>query len=255
MKRFILILQFLTRIPINLDLGFDEDFHKSIVYFPLVGFVIGILLFLTGVASIQIFDTFVVSVLITLASVILTGGLHIDGLGDTFDAIYSNRDKERMLEIMKDSRLGTNSLLAILFLILLKIGFIYSLIRSGYLWTIIFMPVVARLGVITMMYKTVTPRKNGMGNLFIGKATIGMFATAIIYTVLLILISGKFAFMATNIDIIKVIVSIISVIVFANLFKKHIYKKIDGVTGDILGCTIELSELLFLLHTYLLLSI
>ena len=42
MKRFILILQFLTRIPIKLNVGFDDEFYKSIVYFPLVGFVIGI---------------------------------------------------------------------------------------------------------------------------------------------------------------------------------------------------------------------
>lgn len=255
MKRFILILQFLTRIPINLDLGFDEDFHKSIVYFPLVGFVIGILLYITGIVSIQVFDPFIVSILITLASIVLTGGLHIDGLGDTFDAIYSNRDKDRMLEIMKDSRLGTNSLLAILFLVLMKIGFIYSLINSGYLWTVIFMPTVARLGVMVMMYKTVTPRKNGMGNLFIGKASKSMFIIATIYTVVLISSVGKFVFAADYIMIVKIIGSIISVMIFANLFKKHIYKKIDGVTGDILGCTIELSELLFLLHTYLLLSI
>ena len=107
--------------------------------------------------------------------------------GDTFDAIYSYRDKERMLEIMKDSRLGTNSLLAIMFLILLKIGFIYSIINNNLLWTVIFMPVVARLGVIVMMYKTVTPRENGMGNLFIGKASTSMFTIAILYTIILII--------------------------------------------------------------------
>ena len=92
-----------------------------------------------------------------------TGGLHIDGLGDTFDAIYSNRDKERILEIMKDSRLGTNSLLAIMFLILLKVGFINSLVQNGLLWLVIFMPVIGRIGVMMMTYKTVTPRAKGMG--------------------------------------------------------------------------------------------
>ena len=137
-----------------------------------------------------------------------------------------------MLEIMKDSRLGTNSLLAIMFLILLKIGFIYSIINNNLLWTVIFMPVVARLGVIVMMYKTVTPRENGMGNLFIGKASTSMFAIAILYTI---------------------ICTIIILFIFNNLFKKHIYKKIDGVTGDILGCTIELGELIYLFCIYLLL--
>ena len=179
MKRFISILQFMTRIPINIDTGFDEEFHKTITYFPLVGLVLGVLIYIIGLVSGIFFDSFITSIIVTLALVILTGGLHIDGLGDTFDAIYSYRDKERMLKIMKDSRLGTNSLLAIMFLILLKIGFIYSIINNSLLWTVIFMPVVARLGVIVMMYKTVTPRENGMGNLFIGKASTSMFTIAI----------------------------------------------------------------------------
>lgn len=250
MKRFIAILQFMTRIPINIDVGFDEDFHKSITYFPLVGFVLGTLLFLIGVLSGLVFDSFITSIIITLSSVILTGGLHIDGLGDTFDAIYSYRDKEKMLEIMKDSRLGTNSLLAIMFVILLKIGFIYSIINQGFMWVIIFMPVVARLGVIRLTYKTITPRDKGMGNMFIGKCSIGMFVTSILYTIIIIALVSKFVFLAPLLFILKILVSIIVVILFNQLFKKHIYKKIDGITGDILGCSIELGEVIYLLCIY-----
>ncbi|RDY22779.1 adenosylcobinamide-GDP ribazoletransferase [Romboutsia maritimum] len=255
MKRFISILQFMTRIPINIDTGFDEEFHKTIVYFPLVGFVLGILMFLVGYVCNYVFEPLICSVLITLSSVILTGGLHIDGLGDTFDAIYSYRDKEKMLEIMKDSRLGTNSLLAIVFLILLKVSFIYSIINAGYLWMIIFMPVTSRLGVILMTYKTKSPREKGMGNLFIGKATKKMFITAILYTILLIVVLGKMLFLAPNIAILKMLISIFIIFLFNELFKRHIYKKIDGVTGDILGCTIELGEVIYIISIYMLLSI
>ena len=253
MKRFISILQFMTRIPINIDTGFDEEFHKTITYFPLVGLVLGVLIYIIGLVSGIFFDSFITSIIVTLALVILTGGLHIDGLGDTFDAIYSYRDKERMLEIMKDSRLGTNSLLAIMFLILLKIGFIYSIINNNLLWTIIFMPVVARLGVIVMMYKTVTPRENGMGNLFIGKASTSMFTIAILYTIILIIGISKLIFLASTFEAMMLISTIIILFIFNNLFKKHIYIKIDGVTGDILGCTIELGELIYLFCIYLLL--
>lgn len=225
MKRFISILQFMTRIPINIDTGFDEEFHKTITYFPLVGLVLGVLIYIIGLVSGIFFDSFITSIIVTLALVILTGGLHIDGLGDTFDAIYSYRDKERMLEIMKDSRLGTNSLLAIMFLILLKIGFIYSIINNSLLWTVIFMPVVARLGVIVMMYKTVTPRENGMGNLFIGKASTSMFTIAILYTIILIIGISKLIFLASTFEAMMLISTIIILFVFNNLFKKHIYKK------------------------------
>ena len=252
MKRFISILQFMTRIPINIDVGFDDEFHKTITYFPLVGFVLGILLFIIGTVSNILFDPFITSILVTLGSVILTGGLHIDGLGDTFDAIYSYRDKEKMLEIKKDSRLGTNSLLAIVFLILLKIGFIYSLINNNLMWTIIFMPVIGRLGVIRLTYKTVTPREKGMGNLFIGKATTSMFLTAILYTMALIILVAKFVFNSSM--TLPILASIIVVILFNQLFKNHIYKKIDGVTGDILGCSIELGEVIYLLYIYLIIG-
>lgn len=255
MKRFIGLLQFMTRIPIKADVGFDEEFHKSIVYFPLVGFVIGLISFFIGSLSIRIFDPFITSILIVAGEVILTGGLHIDGLGDTFDAIYSNRDKERMLEIMKDSRLGTNSLLAILFLVLIKIGLLNSAINSNLMCLIIFMPMISRLGVIVMLYKTVTPRKVGMGNIFIGKATLCMFITAIVYTIVIIVAISKFIFLSTNLNIIKLLLSIVAVMIFDYLFKKHIYKKIDGVTGDILGCTIELGELIFLLFSYIVILI
>ena len=225
MKRFISILQFMTRIPINIDTGFDEEFHKTITYFPLVGLVLGVLIYIIGLVSGIFFDSFITSIIVTLALVILTGGLHIDGLGDTFDAIYSYRDKERMLEIMKDSRLGTNSLLAIMFLILLKIGFIYSIINNNLLWTVIFMPVVARLGVIVMMYKTVTPRENGMGNLFIGKASTSMFTIAILYTIILMIGISKLIFLASTFEAMMLISTIIILFIFNNLFKKHIYKK------------------------------
>ncbi|WWD81907.1 Adenosylcobinamide-GDP ribazoletransferase [Terrisporobacter glycolicus ATCC 14880 = DSM 1288] len=255
MKRFIGLLQFMTRIPIKADMGFDEEFHKSIVYFPLVGIVIGLISFIIGSLAIQIFDPFITAIIIVAGEVILTGGLHIDGLGDTFDAIYSNRDKERMLEIMKDSRLGTNSLLAILFLILIKIGLLNSAINSNLMCLIIFMPMISRLGVIVMLYKTVTPRKVGMGNIFIGKATKGMFITAILYTVAILVLISKFVFLSTNLNIIKLLLSIVVVMLFNYLFKNHIYKKIDGVTGDILGCTIELGELIFLLFSYIVILI
>lgn len=251
MKRFILILQFMTRIPININVGFDEDFHKSLYYFPLVGLILGVLEFLIGKISIMIFDPFISSLIITLSAVILTGGLHIDGLGDTFDALYSYRDKEKMLEIMKDSRLGTNSLLAVMFVLLFKIGFIYSIINKGLLWIIMFMPILGRLGVLVLTYKTVTPRKNGLGNLFIGKCSTKMFLTAISYSLVIIAIISKLIFLSTNAILLSALISVPVILLFNLIFKKHVYKKIDGVTGDILGCSIELSELIYLIYIYI----
>ena len=156
-----------------------------------------------------------------------------------------------MLEIMKDSRLGTNSLLAVMFLLLFKIGFIYSIINKGLLWLVMFMPILGRLGVLVLTYKTVTPRKNGLGNLFIGKCSLGMFLTATSYSLVMLGLISKFIFASTNAVLISILISVPVVFLFNVIFKNHVYKKIDGVTGDILGCSIELSELIYLIYIYI----
>ncbi|GAA0697080.1 adenosylcobinamide-GDP ribazoletransferase [Paraclostridium ghonii] len=251
MKRFVGILQFLTRIPIRVDIGFDEEFHKTMYYFPLVGFVLGFFYFIIGLGSILVFDSYITSVNILISTVVLTGGLHLDGVGDTFDGIYSYREKDKILEIMKDSRLGTNAMLSMLFLILMKLGLIYAIVESGNLYNLIFMPVFARMAIVVASYKSVTPRKNGMGNVFIGKPTLNMILVGIGYTVILITLISLILFNLNIESIIKVILFIPLMIIFTRYFVKYIYSKIDGITGDILGCTSELIEVIYLIFIYL----
>ena len=80
-----------------------------------------------------------------------------------------------------------------------------------------------------------------------------MFAIAILYTIISILVISKLVFLSSNFKILMIIGTIIILFIFNDLFKRHVYKKIDGVTGDILGCTIELGELIYLFCIYLLL--
>ncbi|MGL5711829.1 MAG: adenosylcobinamide-GDP ribazoletransferase [Paraclostridium sp.] len=255
MKRFIGILQFLTRIPVKMNVGFDEEFHKTMFYFPLVGFVLGILYFLIAIVSLIFFDIDITSINVLVGTVVLTGGLHLDGVGDTFDGIYSYRDKDRILEIMKDSRLGTNALLAILFLILIKLSLISAIIESGELYNLIYMPVFARMALVVACYKTKTPREKGMGNIFIGKSNLKMIVTGISYSLLLILLLSSMLFTVNSIDIFKVILFIPIMIVLTKLFVKYIYSKIDGITGDILGCTSEMMEVVYLIYIYLIFNL
>ncbi|MGL5506981.1 MAG: adenosylcobinamide-GDP ribazoletransferase [Paraclostridium sp.] len=255
MKRFIGILQFLTRIPIKMNVGFDDEFHKTMFYFPLVGFVLGILYFTIAVISLMFFDIDIASINVLVGTVVLTGGLHLDGVGDTFDGIFSYREKDRILEIMKDSRLGTNALLAILFLVLVKLSMISAIIKSGNLYNLIYMPVFARMALVVACYRTKTPREKGMGNIFIGKSNLKMIIVGIIYTLIFISILSTTLFTVNLISIIKVILFIPVMILLTRLFVKYIYTKIDGITGDILGCTSELIEVSYLIYIYLIFSL
>lgn len=251
MKRFIGIIQFLTRIPIKMDVGIDEEFHKSTSYFPLVGFILGICYFFIALVSIKLFNVYISSVLVLIGEVFLTGGLHLDGVGDTFDGLYSYRSKDRILEIMKDSRLGTNALLAILLLLLLKLGFIYSLLEEGKLWVLILMPVFARMAQVMACYKTKTPREQGMGNLFIGKVSNGCLLTALGSTMIISLGITALFTKGNSIELGGQVTILGLMALWVWYFVRGVYKKIDGVTGDILGCICEIAEVLYLGMMYL----
>lgn len=255
MKRLIGIIQFMTRIPIPIDTGFDENFHKSTIYFPIVGLILGVCYYIVALIGLKIFDPYITAVLVLASEVLLTGGLHLDGLGDSFDGLYSYRDKEKILEIMKDSRLGTNGLLAIILVFLLKIGFLNSILSQEILWPIVTMPVVARSMQVLACYKTKTPRERGMGNIFIGKVSM----TYLVGTILLMLgISGGSIFLASDVDYLiylKEVICLIIMAIWVRLFIDSVYKKIDGITGDILGCICELSELIYLILVYVMMCV
>lgn len=256
MKRFLGTLRFLTRIPVKTSGEFDENFHKGMYYFPLVGFIIGIIMYLVTLLAGIMFpsDALVIAIIVAFTEVLLTGGLHIDGLGDTADAFFSNRDKDKMLEIMKDSRLGTNSLLAIMFTMLMKIGVITTFLNRGMSYMIVIMPMISRLVVILLARKTESPRENGMGNVFIGKATIPMILVGLVYTLIL---SAGFLYIINGMSIsgmyapmgcigIGLVVAAIAML----LIKRSSNKKIGGITGDVLGCGIEVAEVVFILVVY-----
>lgn len=234
MKRLILMLQFLTKLPLPFNIEADEeDFSKGVIYFPLVGLIIGLLLAGTYVGVLSISNSMIASVFVVAFEVFLTGGLHLDGLADTFDGLYSYRDKERMLEIMKDSRVGTNGVLILVLGIVAKLVLIYSL--DAPIEVLIVMPVVSRLMVVMMSRFSKYARENGMGGFFIGKTTTLQLIIATIMTIAVHLIRPEL-----------LIVSVI-VTVLALIYRYHVYTKIDGITGDVLGAIVEMSEVFFLL--------
>ena len=199
-------------------------------------------------------DALVIAIIAVFTEVFLTGGLHIDGLGDTADAFFSNRDKDRMLEIMKDSRLGTNSLLAIMFTILIKIGVIVTFLNRGMSYMIAIMPMVSRLVVILLARKTESPRENGMGNVFIGKATMPMIIVGLVYTLIL---SAGFLYIINGMSVAGmyapmgcICIGIVVAAIAMLLIKRSSNKKIGGITGDVLGCGIEVAEVVFILVVY-----
>ena len=119
MKPLFYAVAFLTRIPV--PFRFDaRDRTKSTAYYPLVGLLIGgVIAAFDGLIAVH-FPPLVRAVLVTACWVFITGGLHLDGLMDVFDGLGSHREPERILAIMKDSRVGAMGVLAAVLILLLK---------------------------------------------------------------------------------------------------------------------------------------
>ncbi len=239
LKGFILQLQFLTRIPVNIDIEFDENsFSRGIIFAPVIGLLIGVI-----IAGIYIVAGFtgrpIIAVLAAvIAEIIITGGLHLDGLADTFDGIFSNRPKEKILRIMKDSRIGTNGTLSLILIIVSKI-WLMLIINTNYIVPcLIIMPALSRMnitwtaGMSTYARKEKSAAASIVNNTGMKEIVITTVIAAAPCAALLQLLSAP---------------AVAAVIIFVILFTAYVKKKIGGITGDIIGAVIELSELIFLI--------
>lgn len=237
MKSLILMIQFLTRIPLPIEIEAEtKDFEKGVVYFPVVGMLIGILIFGMTKLFVGHIDTLTLAVLLVFFEVLLTGGLHLDGLADSFDGLFSYRDRERMLEIMKDSRIGSNGVLVLIFVLLFKTVLINQILLNGLFGALLIMPVISRSMTVFASKISKYARENGMGNFFIGKVSNLQLVFSLGSTLVWIYIfspTGLWMFLPALIS--------------TWLFTRLCSSKIGGMTGDTLGANTELQEILTLL--------
>lgn len=242
MKRFLLMLQFTTRIPIPLNLrAEEEDFQKGMKLFPFIGFLIGIVLWVFY-KFVFMFDPLVAAVGVVLIEIVITGGLHQDGLGDTFDGLFSNRTGDKMLEVMKDSCLGTHGVLVITGVLLLKTALINAIADPVVL---LGMSVFSRLSMVFGSAFSRSARKEGLGCMFIE----GVDWKDALFSGLL---AGILVFKFIGVFYAAIIEGVL--LATAMLFIKLMDKKIGGMTGDTLGALEEISSLAFL-FVYIVLNI
>jgi len=121
-KRFLLSLQFLTILPVSLKKASDEEISSSCIFFPATGALIGLILWsMSSAVSTLHLDPCLAAAITITTLVIITGGLHLDGLADTFDALAAGNDKSARLDVLRDSSIGTMGALALISVIILKI--------------------------------------------------------------------------------------------------------------------------------------
>lgn len=239
MRLFILTLQFLTRIPINADLkATEEDFARGVAYFPIVGLIIGAFDLAVLTAATYVLGGVFPVICCLLAATAITGGFHVDGLADTCDGIFSSRSRDKMLEIMRDSRIGSNGTIAIIFDYLLKLSLLSMLTGKGLYFAVLLSPVAAKTLVVLLMKTSVYARSGpGLGGLYLEKQTWGATAAAAVLGLFIIAgFSGLWG-----------IVALTGCALVCFLYRSFIYSKLQGMTGDTLGAANELLEIAFML--------
>lgn len=244
MKNFITGLQFLTRIHIARESEWTpERFGRSVKFFPLIGAIVGMILVLMN----QLFAEYlpfasiympphVLVTLLLVANILLTGGLTCDGFMDTMDGIFSGRSKERMLEIMKDSRVGANGVMAFILLILLKWSLLLDLSPLLLPTTLFVMPLLGRFAMVIGITLFPYARPDGIGKAFAKYADKATLYTSLVLTLLMLILVGKQALIS------MAVVSICTVV-----FARFVTNLIGGLTGDIYGAISELAEIIVLL--------
>ncbi|MGL4449674.1 MAG: adenosylcobinamide-GDP ribazoletransferase [Sarcina sp.] len=245
MNQFKLILSFFTRVSVGKIDYSEETFKKSIKFTPIIGIVIGSILLLMSKFLIRIENKLIVGFLLMLTYLWITGGLHLDGLSDSFDGLFSGRSKERILEIMKDSRIGVFGVISLITIIL---GYIIFLGEVNII-SLFVMPIVGRNSLYIASRISRYGRVQGMGKIFIESGSTKACKSIFIIVNLICIIIGV---------IFKVYPIIISMIIsYILVFKivKFVEKKIDGITGDTLGMIVEITQINFLVLSYILIKI
>jgi len=239
MHPFLIALQFLTRLPLNITGEWKaESVGKSLLYYPLVGLVIGVLLVFTA----SIFGNahiMVTAAILLLVWVMITGGLHLDGLADSADAWAGGLgDKERTLEIMKDSRAGPLAIVVLLLVLLLKFSALNSIVEKESWSFLIVAPVIARALVILLFTTTPYVRAKGLGS------DIAEFLPENTVNIVMVITGVSLLFVLSLWQCILT-VSVSLLVLYA--LRLMMMKRIQGMTGDTIGASIEIIEAVVLL--------
>ncbi len=234
MKKLISAIQFLTILPAGKPGIFDAK--GMIPFFPLVGIILGLMVAIFDRLALMLWPEQVVAVLDVILLVVLTGSLHLDGLGDTADGLFGHRTREKALAIMKDSRIGVMGLVAIVCALAIKWGGIAGLDAHRSLLLLI-IPAYARGGILFGIKFLKYGRPEGTGHAFFGE-TLKLSA----FWGLLIPLSISIFLGWKGLWLIFVFIIITASIL---LYYK---RRVGCITGDMLGAMTEtLEAVLFLM--------
>lgn len=254
MKGFLLALQFFTIIPIHKELPMTKRTITTMFSaLPIVGAFIGLIAALIYSLLVEFtnFSPLLLAFFLVMTYVVLTGGLHLDGLIDTGDAYFSYRSIEKRHEILDDPRVGAFGVMTVLFTVLAKVFFMNELIVSGSLsfYWLLFIPFLSRIAMSLYLVQTPASKETGMGAFFKAHLHLKLFITI----TLTLLLGGAALVSWWSHDFMTPLYLIVVTVIMASIYRWWTIKNFNGSSGDLYGAFVEGMEcilwltLLFLL--------
>lgn len=237
---FLNAIMFYTRIPVPKNLPYsDEILNRSTRFFPLIGWIIG------GIGAVvfyglQFVFPFELAILLNmLVTIFLTGAFHEDGFADFCDGFGGGYSRERILTIMKDSRIGTYGSIGLIGMLGTKFISLHAIIPEHIPWIILAGHAVSRLMPILVIYTSDYSREDATSKSKpIGKRGKGAdFVMALVF--------GLAPLVLMPLSYSLVILPVLLITTF--IFRRYIMRKLGGYTGDCLGALQQIAEVEFYL--------
>jgi adenosylcobinamide-GDP ribazoletransferase len=240
-RLFFIALQFFTRLPIPAWVGFEASWlqHAS-RYFPLVGCVVAAIAAGVYFAAALVLPAPVAAVLSTAASIYATGAFHEDGFADACDGLGGGLSRERVLEIMKDSRIGAYGAIGIVCMLAAKLSSLAMLPPRAAVAALFLAHPLSRLAATSLIWKLDYVRGEGKAKPLAQQMTTGEFAIAGTTA----LIPAALMLGAGWIEPGAAVAALLAALLAAVWLGRKFVLRLGGYTGDCLGAVQQLAEVL-----------
>lgn len=239
---FLLSLQFFSVIPVKKNLPMEKA-HITAMYamLPVLGLLVGCILASTVWILRDATDVsfLLIGFMVVLVGIVLTGGLHMDGLADVGDAYFSYQDREKRLAIMGDPRIGAFGTMVLLLAIVGKIIVVAESINELSLIWLVLIPVFSRIGLLVLFSATHSAKPDGIAAFFQQRASHKKLRLVAIATVIISL--ATLSIMTT---FWTAFVFFVILVLFSWRYRAWCLRNFGGVTGDLFGAYVEGVEIL-----------
>jgi len=239
LRLFFVALQFFTRLPIPRWVGFEQDWlHHASRYFPLVGLVVGVIGAAVYAAASFALPAPVAAVLSTVATIYITGAFHEDGFADTCDGLGGGMTRERVLEIMKDSRVGAYGAIGVVCMLGTKVTTLAMLPPASAIAALLLVHPLSRLCATSLIWRMEYARAEGKAKPLAERMSGAEFCIAVVTVVL----GSALLFAAGLLTAHAILAAFVASMLATWWLARKFARRIGGYTGDCLGTVQQLTE-------------